>query len=100
MQHTLYLAALVQICLSGSILAALLLWLFVTHTLGTRRQAAARQLDRDLADCFSNALPQALLLTCFTEPLFYRPLTVFWRCSALLTLWKPSSWGSIRRKAF
>lgn len=60
MQHTLYLAALVQICLSGSILAALLLWLFVTHTLGTRRQAAARQLDRDLADCFSNALPQAL----------------------------------------
>lgn len=42
----------------------------------------------------------ALLLTCFTEPLFYRPLTVFWRCSALLTLWKPSSWGSIRRKAF
>ena len=39
MQHTLYLAALVQICLSGSILAALLLWLFVTHTLGTRRRA-------------------------------------------------------------
>ncbi|MDY4167648.1 MULTISPECIES: hypothetical protein [Eubacteriales] len=39
MQHTLYLAALVQICLSGSTLAALLLWLFVTHTLGTRRRA-------------------------------------------------------------
>lgn len=42
----------------------------------------------------------ALLLTCFTEPLFYRPLTALWRCSALLTLWRPSAWGSIRRTAF
>lgn len=42
----------------------------------------------------------ALILACFAEPLFYRPITVLWRCLALFTLWRAPAWGSIRRQAF
>lgn len=41
-----------------------------------------------------------LLLVCFEEPLVYRPLTVWWRCQALLTLWQKPAWGTIRRTGF
>lgn len=58
MQHILYWTALAQICLSSSLLTALLLWLFLTHALDRRRQAAARRLDRELSERFSAALPR------------------------------------------
>lgn len=43
---------------------------------------------------------QRLLLVCFVEPLVYRPLTVWWRCRALLTLWQKPTWGTIHRTEF
>lgn len=41
-----------------------------------------------------------LVLICLWEPLLYRPLTVLWRCGALLTARRRPAWGTIRRAAF
>lgn len=42
-----------------------------------------------------------LLLVCFIEPLYYRPLTVLWRLSAMLPIRKnKQGWGNIQRKSF
>lgn len=41
-----------------------------------------------------------LILICFIEPLFYRPLTVIWRLKAFFALNKTQRWPEITRNAF
>lgn len=41
-----------------------------------------------------------LLATCFLEPIFYRPVTVWWRVKAFITFREKHNWGRIKRKQF
>lgn len=41
-----------------------------------------------------------LLTMCFLEPLFYRPITVWWRIQAFLLAKKNDQWGEIKRTKF
>ena len=41
-----------------------------------------------------------LVLICLIEPLLYRLLVTFWRCTALVPRKKRADWGSISRKGF
>lgn len=46
----------------------------------------------------TNALQ--LIVACFIEPLFYRPITVLWRVRAFLTFKSRNRWGQIQRQKF
>ena len=41
-----------------------------------------------------------LFAVCFAEPLFYRPITVWWRLKACLSFRSKGKWGEVKRKGF
>ena len=41
-----------------------------------------------------------LLGVCLIEPVLYRPLLVFWRCIAVLSIRRKAAWGTISRRQF
>ena len=41
-----------------------------------------------------------LLGVCLIEPVLYRPLLVFWRCIAVLSIRRKAVWGTISRRQF
>ena len=73
----------------------------MTYLQGVLQSITAVMLEASHADSYAEQKDTSrLLLACFAEPLYYRPLTALWRCFAFFTYWSTHTWGKVSREAF
>lgn len=85
--------------LTGQLMPSAFLFFLMAYLYGLVQSLIAIIAEDQVSRIYANFSDILRLLgVCLLEPVLYRPMLAFWRCSAVLSFWQRSSWGSIRRK--